>query len=63
MNNWVRVRGAMVDDIEKWCRQNNITAEKHNAVINPITFSAEHDWYIDDEKELLIFTLKWSNTR
>ena len=54
----MRVHG-LLEDIEEWCKLNNITATKTHPVINPMTFAAEYFWVIADEKERVMFMLKW----
>ena len=59
MNNWVRVRGTDHVTIEAWCKQRDITYEFHNGVVNRDTLTIDYDWLITDEKERIMFTLKW----
>jgi hypothetical protein len=63
MRNWVRIRGIDVDNIIAWCRSLDITYSMHNPMTNPNTFDQDYDWLIEDEKERIMFLLKWSNKR
>ena len=63
MSNWVRVRNSTYEEIQDYCRANKITATPHNTIISPITFEPHHDWFIEDEKERLMFILKFGESR
>ena len=60
MSCWVRVRGSHHDIIEAWCKQRKIIYEFHNGMVNHDTYTIDYDWFIEDEKERIMFALKWS---
>ena len=62
MNCWVRVRGTEHHTIAEWCDKRSITYEYHNGIINHITYTIDYDWLIADEKERIMFALKWCGT-
>jgi len=55
----IRLREIDINSVEEWCWDQDIKCEKRNSIVNPRTFEVEYNWFIEDEKDCIMFILKF----